>query len=350
MLDINLIRQKPEWVEEKLRAKGNNANMSELLSMDESRRKIIASVEDMKAERNRVSKTIPMIKKEGGDISAVTEEMRKLGDEIKALDDELDAVNAKIKAFMDALPNLPADDVIPGGKEANQVVNVWGEQPKFDFAAKDHVELATGLNLIDYERGAKLGGNGFWIYKGKGAMLEWALINYFIETHISDGYEFILLVEQECTQSLASRQLVQPVELILFVQTDKIVESLATELYQQVFRIFGIEIEDERSMSGRSSIHLPHEALPFRQFQLASHTSCRIDIGHDFIVGSIQGKVDGICTSDGEDAILREKDFLPHPLLDSTDGFFLLLVLAGNDYHKACQERYDMFGFHWFTF
>ncbi|MBE5816094.1 MAG: serine--tRNA ligase [Clostridiales bacterium] len=192
MLDINLIRQKPEWVEEKLRAKGNNASMSELLAMDESRRKIIASVEEMKAERNRVSKTIPMIKKQGGDISAVTEEMRKLGDEIKALDDELNTLNAKIKAFMDALPNLPADDVVPGGKEANQVVNVWGEQPTFDFTPKDHVELATSLNLIDYERGAKLGGNGFWIYKGKGAMLEWALINYFIDTHISDGYEFIL--------------------------------------------------------------------------------------------------------------------------------------------------------------
>lgn len=127
-------------------------------------------------------------------------------------------------------------------------------------------------------------------------------------------------------------------------------QTLATELYQQVFRILGIEIEDERSMGGRSAIHLIHKALPLRQFQLTSHASCRINIGHDFIVGSIQGKVDGICTSDGEDAVLRKKNLLPHPLLDSTDGFFLLLVLASGDNHKACQERYDMFGFHWFTF
>ena len=80
----------------------------------------------------------------------------------------------------------------PGGKENNQVIHQWGVKPFFDFKPKDHVELVTSLNLIDYERGVKLGGNGFWLYRGLGARLEWGLLNYFIQEHLKDGYELIL--------------------------------------------------------------------------------------------------------------------------------------------------------------
>ncbi|MDD4495007.1 MAG: serine--tRNA ligase, partial [Eubacteriales bacterium] len=98
----------------------------------------------------------------------------------------------KIRDFLAALPNIPADDVVAGGKENNQVVRSWGEKPEFSFKPKDHVQLVTDLKLVDYERGVKLGGNGFWAYRGTGALLEWALLNYFVETHLKDGYEFIL--------------------------------------------------------------------------------------------------------------------------------------------------------------
>lgn len=93
---------------------------------------------------------------------------------------------------MDALPNLVDDDVPAGGKENNQVVRVAGAPTRFAFAAKDHVTLAQELNLIDYRRGALLAGTGFWVYRGAGALLEWALLNYFIDAHHRDGYEFIL--------------------------------------------------------------------------------------------------------------------------------------------------------------
>jgi seryl-tRNA synthetase len=93
---------------------------------------------------------------------------------------------------LEALPNIPDEDVPAGGKEHNQVQRVWGEKPAFDFEAKDHVQLATELGLIDYERGVKLGGRGFWLYRGDGARLEWALLNTFIEAHLRDGYEFLL--------------------------------------------------------------------------------------------------------------------------------------------------------------
>ena len=192
MLDINLIRTKPEYVKERLAAKGCKADIDELLAMDAEKRALMTRVEDKKAEQNRVSKLIPQMKKAGEDVSSVMAEMKALSEDIRVMDAELNEKTAKIKAFMDALPNLPDDDVIPGGKENTKVVYVYGEKPQFDFAAKDHVELATTLGLVDYPRGAKLGGNGFWIYKGLGAQLEWALINFFIECHLADGYEFML--------------------------------------------------------------------------------------------------------------------------------------------------------------
>jgi seryl-tRNA synthetase len=93
---------------------------------------------------------------------------------------------------MEGLPNIPDDDVEPGGSESNQVIRTFGEKRVFDFAPKDHMELAGLLGLVDYERGVKLGGTGFWMYRGKGAILEWALIDYFIRQHRKAGYEFIL--------------------------------------------------------------------------------------------------------------------------------------------------------------
>lgn len=192
MLDINLIRTKPEYVKERLAAKGCHADIDALLEMDAKRRALMAKTEEKKAEQNKVSKAIPKMKKAGEDVTGVLSEMKALSDEISALDAELSVQTADIKTFMDALPNLPDDDVIAGGKENNRVVSVYGEKPEFAFAAKDHVELAQTLGLVDYPRGAKLGGNGFWIYKGLGAQLEWALINFFIECHIADGYEFML--------------------------------------------------------------------------------------------------------------------------------------------------------------
>ncbi|MDR0897881.1 MAG: serine--tRNA ligase, partial [Oscillospiraceae bacterium] len=102
-------------------------------------------------------------------------------------------LDQKISYFVACLPNLPDADVEAGGKENNRVLHQWGEKPVFDFVPKNHVDLAESLHLIDYPRGAKLGGAGKWVYTGDGALLEWALLNYFIETHLKDGYQFMLV-------------------------------------------------------------------------------------------------------------------------------------------------------------
>ena len=174
MLDINLIRKDPEKVRQALLKRMDEISFDELLAWDAEYRATLTESESLKAQRNAVSAMIPRMKKQGEDVTAKLEEMKVIADRIKDLDAKADELSAKIKEFMDALPNMPAEDVVAGGKENNRVVRVWGEVPQFDFTPKDHIELAESLGLVDYQRGAKIGGSGFWIYKGNGALLEWA--------------------------------------------------------------------------------------------------------------------------------------------------------------------------------
>ena len=192
MIDLNLIRNDRKYVEAALAKKGAVVDLKEVVDADAERKALKQRAEEMKAERNRVSASIPKLKKAGEPVEAVFEEMRKLGDKIADTDTQIAELDEKINDILYALPNLPDDDLTQGGKENNAVIKVVGIKPKFDFTPLNHVELCTGLGLIDYERGAKLSGGGFWIYRGMGARLEWALLNYFIDTHLKDGYEFIL--------------------------------------------------------------------------------------------------------------------------------------------------------------
>lgn len=195
MLDIKLIRENPEDVIARLAAKGKDAaeDIKRILELDSRRRAMIAENEAKKAEQNKKSKEIPVLKKEGKDVSAIFADMKKLSEEIKANDAALQEVESEYNTLMLGLPNLPDPDLKPGGKENNEPLRYYGEPHHFDFEPKNHVDLCTDLGLIDYPRGVKLSGNGFWVYRGMGARLEWALLNYFIDTHIADGYELVLV-------------------------------------------------------------------------------------------------------------------------------------------------------------
>jgi seryl-tRNA synthetase len=192
MLDINKIRSNPEEVRQALKKRNVDVDFSELLQWDQKRRSIIAESEELKARKNKVSSEIPVMKKSGQDVSGLMAEMKEISDTVKGMEEELRNIEASINDFLARLPNIPADDVIPGGKENNQVVKSFGEKPSFAFQPKNHVDLVTSLGLIDYERGVKIGGSGFWVYTGDGALLEWSLLNYFIEEHTKDGYQFML--------------------------------------------------------------------------------------------------------------------------------------------------------------
>ncbi|MBQ9706994.1 MAG: serine--tRNA ligase [Clostridia bacterium] len=201
MIDINLIRQDHEAIRQRYLRRGKDIDFTAFLQLDEQRKAIIQSVEQMKAQRNKVSAQIPQLKKAGQDVSATIAEMKALGDKIAQEDARLAEINDQIRDFLLRLPNLPDEDLLAGGKENNKPIKLFGTKPTFDFIPKDHVELAKSLGLIDYERGAKLAGNGSWIYTGLGARLEWALLNYFIDSHIAKGYEFMLppyMLTYEC--------------------------------------------------------------------------------------------------------------------------------------------------------
>ena len=186
MLDIKLIRDKKEEVEKALlkRIAKSALDLDKVIKLDDTRRDVIIKLEALKAERNKNSKIKPT--------PEIIEQMKKIGEEIKELEISLKTIEDQLKEQLSELPNIPADDVLPGGKENNKVIKTFGQKPKPDFKLIDHVELATRLNLIDYERGVKIAGSGFWCYKGKGALLEWALLNYFKDFHVANGYTFIL--------------------------------------------------------------------------------------------------------------------------------------------------------------
>ena len=203
MLDIKYIKENPEEVIARLAKKGKDARaeIEEILKLDGERRALIAGNEAMKAEANKTNKLIPQYKREGKDVAELFAEMKELSAKTKANDEKVKEVEERYTALMLGLPNLPDEDLLPGGKENNQPLRYWGEPRTFDFEPKNHVDLCTDLGLIDYPRGTKLAGSGFWIYRGMGARLEWALLNYFMDTHLADGYEMILpphMLEYEC--------------------------------------------------------------------------------------------------------------------------------------------------------
>ena len=203
MLDIKYIKENPEEVIARLAKKGKDAkeDIAQILTLDAQRRTLIGEVEAIKAEQNKATKQIPQLKKAGQDTAPIFAELKAMGDRAKAIDEQLKEVETQLTGVMLGLPNLPDTDLKDGGKENNEPLRYWGEPRKFDFEPKNHVDLCTSLGLIDYDRGTKLAGSGFWIYRGMGARLEWALLNYFIDTHIQDGYELILpphMLEYEC--------------------------------------------------------------------------------------------------------------------------------------------------------
>ena len=192
MIDINRIRENPEGIKKALAKKLWETDFSELLLWDKKRHDLMLVVEGNKAEINKLSASVPMAKKAGEDVTKIFAKVGEIKQKNEDLANELKELEDKINIFLAELPNIPDDDLLGGGKENNKVIKVVGKKPEFDFKMKDHVELAESLGLIDYDRAAKISGHGSWIYTNLGAQLEWALLNYFIQTHLKDGYCFML--------------------------------------------------------------------------------------------------------------------------------------------------------------
>lgn len=220
MLDIKKIKENPDGVKAGLRAKevDCDAVVDRILELDIQIRNLKTSSESKTAQKNKLSrengKLFGMKKgaeKQGKDTAEIDAQIAKNNAESSALNasieeetTKLDTLSAEYRTCMLSLPNLPDADLLPGGKENNQPLRYIGKKPVFDFTPKHHVDLCEGLGLIDYVRGVKLAGAGNWMYTGMGARLEWALLNYFIDTHTADGYDFILpphMLEYQCGET-----------------------------------------------------------------------------------------------------------------------------------------------------
>lgn len=192
MLDIKLIREKPEYVKEKLSKRDPKYThlIDEILALDDSRRKIIKNLESLRAERNEKSKLFPIYKKEGKDVSEIQNRVRQIGEEISNLEKELDNLDNQFNYLLLTVPNLPADDV-PFGKDESDNVEIrrWGKPREFDFTPVPHYEMGEKLGILDFDRGSKLSGSRFTVMYKEAARLERALINFMLDVHTKEhGY------------------------------------------------------------------------------------------------------------------------------------------------------------------
>ena len=195
MLDVKFIRENTELCKTRLamRGKSYDEEIDAVLSLDQQRRDIIGKVESMKAEQNKVSKSIPKLKKAGEDVSAVLAEMKQLSQGVKELDTQRTAVEELLRETLLTIPNVP-DGRVPEGADdtCNPEVRRWSEPRAFDFEPKAHWDIGKALGILDPETAAKVTGSRFHFYKGMGARLERAVINYFLNTHTENGYTEIL--------------------------------------------------------------------------------------------------------------------------------------------------------------
>ena len=194
MLDMRFIRENTDVVRKSLEARNSDYNLDELLSLDKERREILTEVEALKKERNEVSAIIGKNAREGKDSLELKEKMSKVSSKIKELDVKVAEIDEKQRLLLLTIPNVLHSST-PFGKDEDENVEIrkWGTPRKFDFEVKPHDELGVNLDILDFERGAKLAGSRFTIYKGLGARLERALINFMLDTHTSEhGFKEIL--------------------------------------------------------------------------------------------------------------------------------------------------------------
>jgi seryl-tRNA synthetase len=188
MLDINKIRNNTKEIEQSLLKRMSPAklDLKSIIKLDDQRKELVAESDSLKSKQNKLAK--------GGKPTAEQiEQGKKLREQVKKIDETIADTTSKLQTMLGDLPNIVAEDVVAGDKENNKIIKTIGKLPKFKFEPKDHVELATMHGLIDYERAAKMSGAGFWAYTDKGADLEWALLNYFVDFHRKNKYKFMLL-------------------------------------------------------------------------------------------------------------------------------------------------------------
>ena len=257
MLDIKFIRENLELVRQGIDAKGLTVNLGNIISLDEHRRKLIQEGEALKARRNEVSGNIGKLKKEGKDTSSAIAEMETVKNRIHTIDSELRDVESRLNEMLLGVPNIPHPSVPKGSTPAdNKEISTWGEPPSVDFPLHPHWELAEKLSIIDFTRGSKVSGAGFPFYVGKGATLERALINFFLDQAMQRGYKEMwppIVINEESARGTG--QLPDKEDLMYVVERDQLYLIPTAEV--PVSNFFRDEIVSEKELPIKFAAYTP---------------------------------------------------------------------------------------------
>ena len=336
MIDIKKIEQDPKKVEELLKRKLYDVNFDEFLAKNNRRKELIALVESNKAQQNSLSKQVPIYKKEGKNVQEIFDKVKQLAQKNKQNQEELEQLEKYCFDFLKVLPNLPDEDLLPGGKENNKPIYTYKTKPVFNFKPKDHVELEELLGLIDYERAAKISGRGTWIYKGLGAQLEWALINFFISEHLKDGYEFILpphLLNYE--SGYTAGQFPKFENDVFFLKDVEPRKFLLPTAETALVNLYRNEILKEEDLPRKFFAYTPCYRMEAGSYRTEERGTIR---GYQF------NKVEMVCyTKDNEsDQIFEEMLNKAKRLVEKLGLHFQISKLAAGDCSASMARTYDV--------
>ena len=354
MLDIRKIKENPQAVKDGLKAKevDCDAVVDKILELDVQIRGLKTSTESQTAQKNKLAKENGKLfgqkkaaEKQGKDTAEIDAIIEKNKQESIALDaaiaDEaelLKNLSVEFKTAMLSLPNLPDEDLLPGGKENNEPLRYVGKKPAFDFEPKHHVDLCTNLGLIDYERGVKLAGAGNWMYTAMGARLEWALLNYFIDTHTADGYDFILpphMLEYMCGETAGQFPKFADEVYKIANPTDDRVHYMLPTAEAALCSIYRDEILSESDLPKKLFAYTPC----FRR-EAGSHRADERGMvrGHQF------NKVEmfQFCKPEDSDAAFEELVTKAEKLVENLGFHFRTVKLAAGDCSASMARTYDI--------
>ena len=354
MLDIRKIKENPDAVKAGLKAKevDCDAVVDKILELDGQIRSLKTTTETKTAEKNKLAKENGKLfgqkkgaEKKGEETSALEAQIAANSAKSVALDKEIEDDAAQLKTLSDefrvamlSLPNLPDEDLLPGGKENNEPLRYIGEKPAFDFEPKHHVDLCTDLGLIDYERGVKLAGAGNWMYTGMGARLEWALLNYFIDTHTADGYDFILpphMLEYQCGETAGQFPKFADEVYKIANPTDDRIHYMLPTAEAALCSIYRDEILTEADLPKKLFAYTPC----FRR-EAGSHRADERGMvrGHQF------NKVEmfQFCKPEDSDAAFEELVTKAERLVEGLGFHFRTVKLAAGDCSASMARTYDI--------
>ena len=354
MLDIRKIKENPDAVKAGLKAKevDCDAVVDKILELDEKIRGLKTTTETQTAQKNKLSKENGKLfgqkkaaEKKGEDISAIEAQIAANSAESVALDKAIENEAAELKVLSEeyrvamlSLPNLPDADLLPGGKENNEPLRYIGNKPAFDFEPKHHVDLCTDLGLIDYERGVKLAGAGNWMYTGMGARLEWALLNYFIDTHTADGYDFILpphMLEYQCGETAGQFPKFADEVYKIANPTDDRIHYMLPTAEAALCSVYRDEILSEADLPKKFFAYTPC----FRR-EAGSHRADERGMvrGHQF------NKVEmfQFCKPEDSDAAFEELVTKAEKLVEGLGFHFRTVKLAAGDCSASMARTYDI--------